>query len=140
SILLVGFTIVAACSILWCSCKQRGASEGEPRVSYDLRALRGALLSYKSEYNTLPMVTPQTQEQNNAEIVGVLRASASEELLSKYNPKRKAFLQVPSASLGYGGFLDPWGHAYHVCFDINDRGKITVGNEIVATDVAIWSN
>jgi hypothetical protein len=140
SVLHVCFTVFATCSILWCSCKRGGGSEGEPKVKIELRVLRDALRFYEIEYGVLPVQEPRTQEQDNAIIVNILRAEASEELLSKFNAKRRVFLQVPSASLVDGAFLDPWAHPYHIYFDVNGKSKITVGDQIIPARIAIWSN
>ena len=125
---------------LCCSCSRRSDTEGKPKVEIELRFLWSALKKYKNEYGELPVVAPETQEQDNGRVVGVLMASTPEDLVARLNPKRIPFLHVPDSRLRGGAFVDPWNHPYNISFDVKASGKVTVGSQILSTNLAIWSS
>jgi hypothetical protein len=112
-----------------------------PRYKMDMSSIESAIETYTSYYNHFPQgMKSLAFETDNGKLMEVLMGSGNNEETVKQNPNRIKFIFVSEVSLKDGRFLDPWGHPYHIAFDPDATGKVTVGNLQISNRIAIWSD
>ena len=112
-----------------------------PRRSLDHRVgkalthmstLELAIVMYLDEFGALPVASERRgASQEPGRLARILKGD---------NAEGKKFVERLARCSDNGGFADPWGRPYHVCFDTDADGRAEVGGNAVPKFIAIWSD
>lgn len=112
-------------------------SGAKTKAKNDLLQIVTAVKAYQTEYGKYPVKEGSTADDtysgDNDRLFNILRATATEGYDLEMNPRKIAFIEIPTAKniaapkSGLGGdgkFYDPWGMPYSITIDSDYNNKI----------------
>lgn len=109
------------------------------RVGVEEANLASAIGEFGATYGRFPLEPGNaSNEVENAKLMAVLIDDTNDPLVMKENTEKHPFFETNTNRVSKPGFLDPWGHPYHII--LNRGGKVMVGGKTITNEIAIWSD
>jgi hypothetical protein len=104
----------------------------EISVIMEAERIEMALEAYRTEYGTLPPLTPIDGEEVDAAVFIAILQGKNERNIRFYQPAANASIDgVP---------LDPWKRPLHIAIDTDGSGRVKVSTSEIEETVAVWSD
>jgi hypothetical protein len=110
-----------------------------PLAPIQIFGMEHAILMFQVDHGRLPIVSNASDEQDGHARM-VLMGGVPDGHSTNLGKTNLAYFEFSPEILAAGKLLDPWGHPYHIAFDVTQHGTVTIGQKHLATNIAIWSD